>query len=96
MPRFTALFDLDGWPLATLHADQPFLCVTRYTTTYLDRTVAYTQHRTARAALRQARRNHGIAVEFNGLTGRWEPCDHDAKMMLLAEAWAADDRNNGR
>jgi hypothetical protein len=64
--RYSGWFDIDGWPLAMLQADRVYLSVTRYADN-----VAYSEHTTKNGALKRAKRDSGIAVQWE--IGRWEP-----------------------
>ena len=69
---YSALFDLDGWPPASVQAGQPFISLCRYGAAG----VAFREHRKAQGARRQAARERDtVALAFNGITGRWEPLD---------------------
>lgn len=73
-PRYSATFDVDGYPLAFLQADRPYLVVQRLPE-HLHQVfglLGYTQHLTARAAQLRAKRDRGVPVCFNGITRRWE------------------------
>ena len=65
--RYGAWFDVDNWPLAFMQANKPYLSIMRYADS-----IAWTEHRTVTGALRAAKRDKGIAVQFNGIFGRWE------------------------
>lgn len=62
-----AWFDIDGWPLAFVQSTAVYLSVMRYADS-----IAWREHRTAAGAVKTAKRDKGIAVQFNGIFGRWE------------------------
>lgn len=60
-----------------LQADKPYLAISDYVIWGTDTPdICYTEHRTERAAIREAKRRKGIAVRWNPfhVNGRiWEP-----------------------
>lgn len=67
-PRYLGTFDQDGWPLAEIASDQPWINVTRY-----QDGIAWTGHRSRVGSIRRNQTDGGIVCQWDGITRRWDP-----------------------